>query len=660
MLRNSLLLSRGAAGALTLLLAACGGGGGEGGSIVPAPAGCATGAALEVLADATTSVGRVAGAVVLGCKGPLSQVRWRQTAGEPVVVLSGRTQAISVEAERVGTYGFRVDALDSTGTAVSGEATIAVVASAAAGSSAVTARVDHALRMGQRGSLRAWPTLAGGDAVASVAWTQLEGPAALDLDTTDPQRLLFTAPNVARDTRLRFRATLTTKGGTVDSDEVSVVVEALPPPPAGQLFTDTTVGRVYPFRASGPYADRLVDCVYSPELYFLNGRTNLCTLAQLPLLAASAADGVPGVEAIMDRVLVSHDWMGEVFERFLRTQDVHGDFRRLLGSVTAIVLGSHVRPSYSWSATGAIYIDAENLWLTARQRDLIGEAPDYRLSYDDELNFGGPWRYTIGNSEAQLDFPRDSRTLTRDESYLVYELGPLLYHELAHANDLFPSAMRGTVEPSRFVYQAVPATQPSDRLASSHPLASAEMFALAQVKFFGAAPTVAQKAYTPAQVADFFRFDRATDEYNYSKPAGVANSREDLAMLFEEFMMSYRHGVRRDVAFTTRPQDGQQAADVIVAWGSRGRIGEASILPRVRQVLGEIAPWIDAGAADTLPAPVPMRPGESWAANLNLLPPGTALRAAARGEAPAGARRRSLEQQMRRPYGVAPPPPPPR
>jgi len=519
----------------------------------------------------------------------------------------------------------------------------------------VTARVDHALRMGQRGSLRAWPVLATGDAVVSVTWTQIEGPAVLDLDTTEPQRLLFNAPAVERDTRLRFRATLTTKGGTTDSDEVSIVVEALPPPPAGQLFNEWPAERVYPYRAAGPYAGRLVECVYSPELYFSNGATNLCTLSQLPLLAAGATDGAPSVEAIMDRVLVSHDWMGEVFERFLRTQDIHGDFRRLLGSVTAVVLGSHLRPSYYWSATGAIYIDAEYLWLNARQRDVIGEAPDYRLAYDDELNFGGPWRYTIGNAEAQLDFPYDSRTLTRDVGYLIYELGPLLYHELAHANDFFPPARRGTVDQSLLVYQAVPATLPSDSLAWFYPLSSAEMFALARVKFFGAAPTEAQKAYTPTQVADFFRVDRATDEYSYSRPSGTVISREDLTMLFEEFMMSYRHGVRRDVAFTTKILEGQTGADVIVAWGSRGRIGEATIRPRVQQVLGDIAPWLDAGAVDALPAPIPMRPGESWAANLKLLPEGTSARAAARGEAPAGSRGRRLEQQLRRPYVIAPP-----
>lgn len=649
------LLKRAGAIGLAALIAACGGSGGGSASGDASPtepsSRCAGTAALEVVADATVPVGRVAGAVALGCRGVLAQVRWTQVAGEPVGLLAGRTQAISFEAERPGSYRFRVDATDDWGNPLSGEASIEVVTAAAAGGS-VTVRLDHALRSGQRGSLRAWPTLAAGDAIGSLTWTQVEGPAALDIDASVPQRLLFTAPSVERDALLRFRATLTTRDGAVDSDEVSVVVEALPPLSAGRLFTDRVVQRVHAYRATSPFADRLVDCVYSPALYFNRGGTNLCPLSRLPLLAAGAADA-PSVEAIMDRVVVSHDWMGEVFERFLRTQDEHGDFRRLLGAVTAIVLGSHVRPSFYWSATGAIYIDAENLWLTAGQRDVIGEVPDFRLAYDDELNFGGPWRYTIGDAEAQLDFPPDRRALPRDVGYLAYELGPLLYHELAHANDFLPAAVRATVDPTRLVYQAAPAILPSDRLAWTQPLFSAEMFALARVKFFGAVPTAEQKAYSPADVAGFFGADVATDEYSYARPDGVANSREDLAMLFEEFMMSHRHGVRRDVAFTGKLQDGQTAADLVVAWGSRGRIGEGKIRPRVRQVLGEIAPWLDAAAVDALPAPLAMRPGESWLANLNLLPDGTAVRAEAGGEA-ARARGR-LAQQLRRPYVVAPP-----
>ena len=630
-----------AAVVLAALLAACGGGSST------SAAGCAAGAALEIVADTAVEAGRAAAAGVLGCRGPLREPRWTQIAGAPVALLSARTQAISIEAP-AGSYRFRVDAVDADNIAVSAEATIAVTQ---AGDGIVTVRGDKAMRTGGRTSLRAWPALVTGDTVASITWTQIEGPPALDLDGSTSARLLFTVPAVARDTLLRFRVVVVTARGATASDEASVVVEALPPAPAGQLFRGLAVERVYPWRAGGPYADRLVDCVYSPALFFSGGSTNLCPLSRLPLIAAGAPSGVPSIEAILDRVVVSHDWMGEVFEQFLRTQDVNGDLRRLFGSVTAIVLGAHVRPSNYWSATGAIYIDAERLWLTAQQRDVVSEAPDFRLDFDRDLQYSAPWRYTIGNAEAQLDFVFDRRAPPRDVGYLLYELGPLLYHELAHANDVVPSAARAALDATRLVYEAAPALQPSDRLAASQSLQSAEMFALARVKFLGAAASETQKALSPAQVADFFRADRATDEYSYTRPDSVASPREDLAMLFEEFMMSHRHGVRRDVAFTSRLRTGQTGADLIVAWGSRGRIGESAIRPRLRQILGEIAPWIDTTTVDALPAPVPMRAGESWVDNLNLLPAPAASLATRSGVAASG-RGRSIEQQLRRPYAL--------
>jgi hypothetical protein len=68
--------------------------------------------------------------------------------------------------------------------------------------------------------------------------------------------------------------------------------------------------------------------------------------------------------------------MGEVFERFLRTQDTSGDIRRMLNSVTAMVIGAHIRPSFYLAGTGAIYLDARVFWLTPAQ--LAGGRTNHR------------------------------------------------------------------------------------------------------------------------------------------------------------------------------------------------------------------------------------------------------------------------------------------
>jgi hypothetical protein len=578
---------------------------------------CAGGGAFAAVSDTAVTIGKAGGAVIAGCTGALTDVAWEQNLGPTQPLLSARTQAISFEPDAPGVYTFTARFRDAGGMARSQQVDITVGGSVTPPATRITARVDQAIREGQRASARAWPTLASGDGIASITWAQVEGPP-VDLDTSDPARIIFTAPAVDRDTALRFRVTLRTTSGVTDSDDVLVLVENLPAAPAGQLFDDPFASRVYAYRATSPYAADLVRCVYSPALFFSGSSTNLCTLGTLPLLAQETGGATPTVAQVMNRVLVSHDWMGARFEAFLRAQS-NDDFLRLLGSVNAIVLGAHVRPSFYWSATGAIYLDADNLWLTPAERDVVSEVPDSRVGFDRELNYTGLWRYVVANQPALLFFD-PARRQSRDLGYLDYELGSLMYHELAHANDFFPSAMRATAATNVPVFQAAPAQLPSDRLALAQPLMSSQMFGLARVKFFGVAADDTQKSWTPRQVADFFRADRASDEYNYSVPPSAAPgtaSREDLAMLFEEAMMSLRYGARRDVAMTTKLRPGMTGSDLLVAWGQRGRVADTAVKPRTALVVGEIAPWIASATLDTLPAPLLLREGASWTANLN-------------------------------------------
>jgi len=353
------------------------------------------------------------------------------------------------------------------------------------------------------------------------------------------------------------------------------------------------------------------------------------------------------VAQIMDRVLVSHDWMGKNFEAFLQANVDKTDLLRLFNGVTAIVIGAHVRPSYYYSVTGAIYLDADNFWLTADERDVIDEAPDFRSDFDRDLQYSGVWRYAnSANENIFLPFPATSR-IPRDIGYLLQESAWLLYHELGHASDFLPVAVRSTLNSSlspwgnispRFANNCT-GSLPSDILCRDYRLISAEMKALAEIQFItgpvsdgtlvNGIPYSTLKTYTPAQVAGFFAPDIATDEYNYSTP------REDLTMTFEEVMMSRNHNWRRDVAFTDKATATSTSETLIVRWGQRGRVGETTIRPRAQFVVSEIAPWLDAAAVvAALPAPIPMRPGESWKANLVVpAPPGGMASAMAFGGA---------------------------
>lgn len=627
---------------LTALLGACGGGGGSAPAPAPVPGPAPVppvgSCVVEIVADTIVAAGKTAGASVLACgAGVMGEVSWAQLGGPAVLLQSAQSPTVAFEAQEPGVIRLRADVRLADGKA--GSVTAEVTVAPRPQGSFITVRADHSVRPGTATSLRAWPALAGGESVTRISWSQVAGPE-VRMDTSDERLLMFTAPAVSGDTVLKFRATMTTSSGRQDADDVFVAIERQTPA-QGALFGMTA--RVHPYRTAARYAPVLKGCTYDIGLYYLDGaRNNFCKAATLPLLQEEAGPGAtPTVAQVMGRVLVSHDFLGANFEQFLLTQDLHGDFRRMLAGTTAIVLGSHVRPSFYTAATGAIYLDANNLWLTPEQRDVVTEVPDYRLAFDDELNYSTFGRQVKGNDYARRSFPQAERA-SRGGDELVPVLGRLLYHELAHAADYFAPSQR-SLNPALSIWgNAVEridaATLASDVLAAQYPLTSVEMKGLGQVLFQGAKATEEQKLYRAADVGRFFASDRATDDYAYSISDG-ASSREDLAMLFEEFMMSYRHAIGYDIAFTNLYREGMRSDQVLVAWGERGRIAEPAIKPRIKLVLQRVAPWIDAEAVDSLPAPVMMREGLSWDANLAL--DGAALAGIA-------ARRKVTEQERER------------
>ena len=610
----------------TVGLISCGGGS-SGDPAAPAPSSVCTGAgAGEIYSTQVktgVTLGQSAAATVAGCSGAIESPQWTQTGGPAsVALLSDKTQTIAFDPPQTGTYTLRLTFSDGQGVARSEDLAIAV--GAAAPASQMALRVSQSVRMGGNVSVRAWPVPQPGDSVRSITWTQLEGPA-VTLDVRDPYVALFVAPEVAGDTLIRLRATLTTAAGQTVSDDALVLVERHVQAAASDgeaVWSGDHISRVYAYKPAGPYAAVLARCVYDSGLRYTGAAANLCPLSQLPFLAQQTGGGVPTVEQVMDRVIVSHDWVGRNFEAFLRQHDTRGDFRRMLNSVTAVVIGVQVRPSFYYALAGAIYLDADNFWLTPEERDTVNEAPDYRSGFGATLGYTTLWRYVNGSSSIfTFDDPRRRRG--RSSASLLHEVGWLLLHELGHALDFLPPAAYGTLAAGQSAwaniaprYQAGQLT--SDFVNATYPLTSSVMAGLARVRFFGATATPAQNAYDAAQVAAFFSADLATDDYAY------ASQYEDAAMSLEEFLMSHRLGLRRDVAFVAPIGAGATGSTILVQWGQRGRIGEAALRPRLRAIVQRLAPWVDPAEVDRLPAPLPMRLGRSWTDTLVLpsgLPP---------------------------------------
>lgn len=605
---------------VAMVLAGCGGGGGGGGGststpVTPTPVtnACTGSTSVASIQVDGALLGKQAAAGILGCSGPLKDPQWTQTSGPTVTLLSAQTQLIHFEPTTAGTYGFRVSYTDPAGMAQTRDLSLSITAPATAPKALV--RNHQAVRMGGNVSMRAWAST--GETIQSVSWTQIEGPT-VTLQEVDSLARQFVAPTVTQDTLLRFRATMQTTTGS-DSQEVAVLVEKYDQAPssasATHIWAGDHVSRVHAYRSTGTYASRLVGCVYDASL----SASTACTVSRLPLLGQESAGALPTVEQVMNRVVVSHDWQGANFERFLQTQDTRGDFRRMLMSTTAVVIGSHVRPSFYQPSTGAIYLDADNVWITPAERDTIDEAPDYRGAFSNGLSFQDAWRYVQGSAYYGAGFDPAKR-VTRSINDVLTDLAPLLYHELSHANDFLPADTYAslTLQPNTtldtFVGTRYNQRQlVSDLTTAAYPLTSSELQALGQVKFQGVTATAAQKAITGSQVGALFEADLASDMYAYSSRF------EDTAMTVEESLMSLRLDVRRDAAFLPRENDVVITSNV--RWGQRGRIGDPRLRGRLKLAAGKIVPWMLATDFDKLPAPQQMRVGDSWSGNLVLNAP---------------------------------------
>ncbi|SHH25221.1 PKD domain-containing protein [Ferrimonas marina] len=601
---------------LSTALLACGGGGGDDSTPSPGNGNVGTPDSGDYAIIGNTSV--LAGEAVAFYGRPPSgssldwRYQWRQTAGPSLDIANPTSPLAAFTVPGTGSYQLELTVSNEQGSVVG---TFDFNANSAG--SGLRVLRDHEVAQGNRVSLRAENLydVVGGEAqtrLSNLQWSLLEGPTINDWVNEDPLIVTFTAPQVGEDTLMRFELSAEVDGQAV-TDEAWVLVTPTPAP-VNDAYFEQPVARVQAYRPDSPWADALERCVYSTQF------NSPCSVDSLPLIGQTNPN--PTIDQVMDRVVVSHPWMGDQFRAFLEHPDqAHGDFLALLSSVSAVVLSYDVRPSFYWVVSGAIYLDPENLWQYAWQRDTINEDPDYRSGFGSALQFLMPWRYVKDNDYASLFYPVEFH-LDRDWSQINPDLASLLYHELAHANDYFPRSTHNDITRDSLLDEWWARTRagglPSDDLTNGYPLASEEMFGLAQVSFQGETATTAQRNYTPDDVASYFFPDRAGDYYNYSSP------REDLAMLFEEAMMQHRYGIFRDVAVSSQ-RSTDPAEDLIISQGQRGRIGENALAPRLEMILDDIMPELS-GLSSQLATPQPMVRGLNWWDNLVLQ--GTVLPAA--------------------------------
>lgn len=560
---------------------------------------------VELYGDQSFSEGGSYGFAVITNDGSrINSVDWEQTAGPSLSILAKQSRTIGFDVPVAGDYAIDVTVNTTSGTqALSYDFTAASAEVASA-----NIRLDHTVTERGKVSIRVG-SLSHDISTATVEWKQLAGSAVLNMAVGESQAnlLTFDIPTVNRDEILQFEAQVSFADGSEATDLTFITIADATISddayfPSNNIITTQDIRA---FKPDSPYKSALENCVYTNTL------SSTCTFGTLPLLGQQTE--TPSIQDVLDRTLVSHDWMGERFQQYLEQSLAGPDMLQLLRGVTAVVISYDVRPSFYWTATGAIYLDADNFWVTPEERDTLNEAPDYRSGFSSDLSFRIFWRY-VKDNEAYMpgrQYPIAARE-SRSFDVLEADISWLMYHELAHANDFFPytvwSTLRDSDDPRSYFNNN---GAKSDEMIANFPLASSQMKGLAQVSFAGDTASPTQRNYAADDIQSFFSPDSASSYYSY------LNEREDYATLFERFMMQYRLGASADLGILNTVNNN----NLLVTWGQRDRFNDPKVQARARYTVSQILPQIGniRNIQDNeLPAPLLLRSGISWFDNIDL------------------------------------------
>ncbi|KDM92662.1 hypothetical protein [Photobacterium galatheae] len=328
-----------------------------------------------------------------------------------------------------------------------------------------------------------------------------------------------------------------------------------------------------PYQASSPFAQSAMDCA----VIYQQGQS--CQIRDIaPLGYQKSGDLTP--DDIAQRLLVSHSWMGDSFMDVVR--GLPQEMLNLFKPLNVIVLSFEVRPSFYHSATASIYIDPRYLWRDVVEWSDIYQQDDYRSGFASRQRFIALQRYVDPASGNYVTYSNTFNEFTnywRSEAEIRPGLFRLLAHELAHANDFLPPDLLDRLDASTSIQTNIDrnkSSQINQQLYQDHALKSGDL-AQAAKSYFGGSSV--KKVLAPEQAGATFEPDGAADFYGYY------TAEEDVAMLFEAYMMWREYGVVSDVGFTTVPTTVDYSCDdLILGWGQRNRLAQKEVAPRAKLV----------------------------------------------------------------------------
>jgi hypothetical protein len=367
---------------------------------------------------------------------------------------------------------------------------------------------------------------------------------------------------------------------------------------------EPSLDEVYTYQTT-PRSEQVLSCA---KLYLNLGSCDVADIRPI----GSYITGDISLQDIKSRLVISHDWMADSF--IVALQEINDqDLLNLFKPINTIVISYDIRPSFYSLKTASIYLDARYLWRNSEEWETIYQQDDYRSDYQTEFIFDSFLRYVDASSNAHIigsNLYRTDSYNSRTSSQISPGLFRVLSHELAHANDFLPPDLLTTLGESGKIYDDYikPGIDINDELSSAIPLTSTLLFEAAQIAFRGSDITDQIRNTSASEAGNSFDGDGGADFYGYYSQA------EDVAMLFEAFMMYKKYGAVSDVAFVTIPNTNDiNCDDYIVKWGQRNRLADRNVRQRAILVSSKIlARDITPDLTSLSSAPIDMTTDIGW------------------------------------------------
>ncbi|EAR57438.1 hypothetical protein SKA34_06760 [Photobacterium sp. SKA34] len=339
---------------------------------------------------------------------------------------------------------------------------------------------------------------------------------------------------------------------------------------------------------------------------------NSCLVSQFPPIGLTLNTAVTLAD-IEQRVFVSHPWMAEHFLSALAL--LPPEILPLFRSVGAIVIADDIRPSFYSANTATIYIDPRYLWRNEQEWLTIIAKQDFRDQFQSNVQFL-PVRQSVdsdGNYATWVSNDYAENNSMRTTEQLLPALFRLLVHELTHVVDAIPPTSLTSLDPRRTIYQNISAMTPLNQtLYDRFPLQDDLLFDVAKVLYDGVTPSYEVSTLNALQVGAHFEVEGASDLYGYS------NRKEDMAMLFQSYMMYEHFGLQDRFLFLSQ-SDGiaMGCGRYTVEWGQTGRMFYPLVYERMmlaaEVILQRDLPAISASELKSMQIPT----GTSWCEIIN-------------------------------------------